>query len=140
MDPLTTTNVKAYFDLDSRIVYIHYNGILGADVTASVYEWLEELLEWVGTENILGEIFDFRNVVEFTPDNLMEARSKSRTMNFTRNTKAIPVAMVVDDPVHEQILRGPMRNVPEKNPRKIIVDTMSEAIAFIQNWHKENAS
>ena len=37
----------------------------------------------------------------------------------------------------EEILRGPMQNVPE-NQRKRIVRTEDEALEFIEEWHREH--
>ncbi|MGB1288737.1 MAG: hypothetical protein ACPG7F_19545 [Aggregatilineales bacterium] len=109
----------------------------GGNACAAVYAWLQVLFISEGVDSIYGEIFDFRQVEEFSPDNLMNARQKSRTMNLRMDTRRLPVAMVVNDVFQEQILRGPMRNVPE-NPRKRIVETIEDAHAFLHEWHELN--
>jgi hypothetical protein len=53
------------------------------------------------------------------------------------NIHDTPVAMVVRDAVQREILRGPMRNMPE-NKRKRIVESIDEAFAFFKEWHAEN--
>ena len=65
----------------------------------------------LGSENLYGEVWDFRDVQEFLPDNLMDARKKSRGLNLRINVD-FPVAMIVKDFYQEEILRGPMQNVP----------------------------
>lgn len=135
--PLETDTVTATYDDDTRIATISYQGLLGADTTIAVYDWLGDLIDEVGFENLYGEIFDFRNVREFLPDNLMEARRKSRRYNMRNNVRRLPVAMIVSSHYQEEILRGPLQNV-EENKRKTIVWTMEDAIAFLHAWHAAN--
>ena len=134
---LETDMASAHYDEESRIVRVTYRGVLDGEASGSVYAWLQMLFMSVGVENIYGEIFDFRDVKEFSADNLMTARQKSRTINLRMNTRRIPVSMIVKDIYQEQILRGPMKNVPE-NPRKRIVHSMDEAKAFLEEWHSLN--
>lgn len=131
-------NANAHFDPESHIAFITYQGSLSADASSAVYAWLGELSSTVGLEQVYGEVFDFRQVTEFMPDNLMEARKKSRQMNLRMNVKKLPVAMIVKDFYQEEILRGPMQNV-EENRRKTIVRSMEDALSFIEKWHAEQA-
>lgn len=133
MTPLDIQNARAHYDADTRIVYIAYRGLLSADASTKVYHWLHELMLELGSENLYGEVWDFREVQEFLPDNLMDARKKSRGLNLRINVD-FPVAMVVKDFYQEEILRGPMQNVPE-NTRKAIVRSMDEAHQFLAEWH-----
>jgi hypothetical protein len=133
MTPLNIQNARAHYDADSRIVFITYRGLLSAEASTQVYHWLHDLMLELGSENLYGEVWDFREVQEFLPDNLMDARKKSRGLNLRINVD-FPVAMVVKDFYQEEILRGPMQNVPE-NTRKAIVRTMDEAHQFLAEWH-----
>lgn len=133
LEPLETTNASARFDETSGIVYVTYRGYLNSEASSLVYGWLKKLVDEIGEERIYGEIFDFRNVLEFMPDNLMDARKKARGLNL-RMERLFPVAMVVKDFYQEEILRGPMQNVPE-NTRKRIVRTIEEGLAFLEEWH-----
>jgi hypothetical protein len=130
---LETPNANAKFDSEKRIAFITYSGNLTSSDSGAVYSWLHDLMQDIGTENLYGEIFDFRNVNEFMPDNLMDARKKARGLNL-RIPLAFPVAMIVKDFYQEEILRGPMQNVPE-NTRKAIVRSLEEALAFLDEWH-----
>ena len=130
--PLQHPNVSASYDSTTRIAYITYKGFLTAEVSAAVYDWLAELAQTAGI--IYGEVFDFRQVTEFMPDNLIEARKKSRRRALKPQTQGVPVAMIVKDFYQEEILRGPMQNVPE-NHRKAIVHDIDEALAFLHQWH-----
>jgi hypothetical protein len=127
-------NAKAFYNVDNGIAYITYMGYLTADASIAVYDWLNDLIAEVGIDNMYGEIFDFRIVEEFMPDNLLEARRKSRGYNIRNNVKKLPVAMIVSNHYQEEILRGPMQNV-EENKRKIIVWTMADALNFLKEWH-----
>ncbi len=64
--PLTSTQVSARYDDKTRIAYISYSGIIGAEETDKAYDWLEDLLEQVGVETLYGQVWDFRSVREFT--------------------------------------------------------------------------
>ncbi len=136
MQPLILQQVSAHFDEESNIAFIRYSGILGADESNAAYRWLAVLLEAVGVENVYGEIFDFTAVKQFQPENLVDAKKNSRKLNLRVNIHETPVAMVVRDAVQEEILRGPMRNVPE-NKRKRIVYSEEEALAFFKEWHAD---
>jgi len=133
---LDQEQVSAYFDDENNIAHITYSGILGADDSAAAYKWLGELIDHIQIENIYGEVFDFRDVKQFQPDNLIDARKHSRKLNLRVQIHGTPVAMIVRDSVQEEILRGPMRIVPE-NRRKRIVHSLEEAYAFFEEWHKE---
>jgi hypothetical protein len=131
---LKTEKADARFDEESRIAYIEYRGILTAEESLAIYDWLADLVQELGIENIYGEIFDFREVSEFASDNLMEARRNSRRHNMRNRIRKLPVAMIVSNYYQEEILRGPMQNV-EENKRKTVVWNMDDAIAFLRDWH-----
>lgn len=136
---LNERQVTAHYDEEQRIAYVAYSGILEAGASSAAYQWLADLIEAIGVESLYGEIFDFTAVRQFQPDNLIDAKKNSRKLNLKVNIHDTPVAMVVRDAVQEEILRGPMRNVPE-NKRKRIVYSEEDALAFFQEWHSEEKS
>ncbi|MEL6269239.1 MAG: hypothetical protein AAFV33_08305 [Chloroflexota bacterium] len=138
IEPLALETVSTRFDEDRAIAHITYRGVLRADASEAAYTWLNTLVENIGTERLYGEVFDFREVKAFSTDNLIDARKKSRKMNIMMNTQDFPVAMIVANDMQEQILRGPMR-IMEENPRKRIVRTMDDALAFLEAWHNRRA-
>lgn len=137
-EALESLNASARYDEESDLIRVTYRGVLDATATATVYSWLAELFKTLDADRVRGEVFDFREVTVFGPDNLMEARKKSRGFNLKMDTSHLPVAMIVANFYQEEILRGPMQNVPE-NQRKVIVHTEAEANEFIDNWHREKA-
>jgi hypothetical protein len=137
--PLETPTASARYDEEHNVVWITYRGLLDAESTASVYHWLADFFDAIDNKEIDGEVFDFREVQTFGPDNLFEARKKSRGFNLKQDVSTLPVAMICANFYQEEILRGPMQNVPENN-RKMIVKTEAEAIEFIANWHREQLS
>jgi len=137
LEPLELEQVSTKYDPESRIAYITYRGALGPDASGAAYKWIDRLINEVGIAHVYGEIFDFRQVLEFLPENLMDARKKSRRMNMKNNITNLPVAMIVNGLVQVEILRGPLQNVPE-NARKRIVYSMDEALAFLDEWHEQN--
>ena len=136
ISPLKTEKASAYYDEESHIAFVKYSGLLTADESLAVYDWLGDLLQEVGLDNMYGEVFDFRKVSEFATDNLMDARRNSRRYNMRNNVRRLPVSMIVSNYYQEEILRGPMQNV-EENKRKSIVWNMDDAIAFLHEWHEK---
>lgn len=134
---LSREKADARYDGESQIAYITYRGVLTAEESTAIYEWLADLMDAVGVAGVYGQVFDFREVTEFEPDNLMQARKKSRRHNLRNNGRKLPVAMVVSSFIQEEILRGPMQNV-EENTRKTIVWKMEEAVQFLHDWHAKN--
>lgn len=134
---LEIEKASATYDEDTRIVFISYRGDLDGETSTFVYNWLTKIIEAVGIENIYGEIFDFREVEQFMPDNLMDARRNSRRYNMKNNVKKLPVAMVISNHFQEEILRGPMQNV-EENKRKAIVWNFDDAVNFLNSWHRDH--
>lgn len=139
IQPLETDNATVKYDEERNVIWVKYRGLLDATATAKVYSWLAEFFNAPDNNMVYGEVFDFRDVETFGPDNLFEARKKSRGFNLTQNVSDLPVAMICANFYQEEILRGPMQNVPENN-RKMIVHDEDEALQFIFDWHKERAT
>ena len=138
MEPLNIDQAEAYFDPETNIAHIAYSGVLHADVTLQVYNWLDAINEEVGLENVRGQVFDFSAVETFDPGNLKVARRTSSRANMKQDNSHIPVGLIVGTPVHEETLRTDMRISPE-NTRKKIVWSKDEALEFIETWHKEKS-
>jgi len=135
---LEIPNATAIYDEATHVAKIEYRGTLVGDVTIQVYDWLDDLYRDVRLESIVGQIFDFRKVQAFEESNLSTARRTSNRMNMRVDTSNIPVALLVNDFYHEEILRGSMR-IPAEHVRKRIVWSEDDAWTFIKNWHsKEN--
>jgi hypothetical protein len=134
---LEVDQASAYFDEDTRIVHITYHGVLTGDVTHQVYDWLDELFRQVDLNTIHGEIFDFRQVTEFDQSNLKAARKTSSRMNMKIDTSHLPVALIVGDFYHKEILHSAMRISPE-HTRKRIVWSDEEALDFLAEWQKNH--
>ncbi|PJF21028.1 MAG: hypothetical protein CUN56_13165 [Phototrophicales bacterium] len=134
---LQTNQATAYFDPQTQVAHIRYNGVLSADVTIEVYRWLDQLYQQVGTQNINGQIFDFRDVQAFSEDNLQIARKTSNRMNMKVDNSHIPVALIVANHEQEEILRGPMR-IPAEHVRKRIVWSDEEARQFLVEWKQKH--
>jgi len=133
---LEIEQASAVYDPETQIATIIYRGALTADVNLRVYEWLENLYNDIGTEKFIGQIFDFRQVTDFDRSNLITARRNSNRINMALDTSHIPVALLINDPYHEEMLRAGMRISPE-NIRKHIVWTEDDAHAFIQQYNTE---
>lgn len=127
----------ATYDPQTRIVTVVYRGMLDAETNATVYGWLEQLYEHIGADTLWGQVFDFRGVTEFGEDNLKAARRNSSRMNMRTKVTNWPVALIVNDFYHEEILRSSMR-VAAENVRKRIVWSEQDALNFLHEWHAEH--
>ena len=115
--PLKHDNASARYDSDSGIAYITYTGYLTGEASTVVYDWLADVTQAIGMANMRGEVFDFRDVTQFMPDNLMDARRNSRRYNVKNDVRGLPVAMVVKDFYQEEILRGPHAKCARERPQ-----------------------
>jgi hypothetical protein len=134
---LEVERAKAHYDDAQQIIFVTYEGELNGDVTLQVYEWLDELFKSVDATTIKGQIFDFRKVTSFQQDNLQAARRASNRFNMRMDTSHIPVALVIGDPYHDEIMRSGMRISPDHR-RKKIVWSHDEAHEFLKEWHDDN--
>ena len=135
---LEIEKATAYFEEDTGVVRVAYKGELTADVNGAVYAWLDELLNEIGLESVYGEIFDFRKVTEFAPDNLKTARRTSSKLNMKMDTSQIPVALLISDAAHQEVFHSSMRISPQ-NLRRRIVWSEDEAYAFLDEWHSQQS-
>jgi len=133
MNPLKTEHAQAHFDPQTRLVHVTYTGDLDGDATVAVYDWLDQLYHEVDISSIRGQVFDFQKVTSFAQDNLVLARRNSNRMNMKTDVTHCPVALVIGDFYHEEILRTGMR-IREENVRKRIVWNHEDALAFIDAY------
>ena len=131
---LEAKQARADYDPEQGLIYVTYEGVLTEDVPKAVYGWLEELYEEIDVTSLYGQIFDFRGVEEFDESNLKTARRTSSRMNMRVDVSHVPVALIVSDPYHQEILLGSMRISPD-HIRKKIVWSEEEAQEFFQTWH-----
>jgi hypothetical protein len=134
---LDTPNVHAYFDLEQRISFITYKGTLDSTATNQLYDWVKELLTMIGPDATHGVIFDFRDVVNFVQGNLVTAQRQSKAINQTSDQSNHPVALIVATLHQEQMVRVSMRVSPLEH-RKRVVHSLDEALAYIEEWHREH--
>ena len=133
---LKIDNATTHHDEATGITQITYSGALDSNVTVQVYDWLNQLYDAIGIENVYGQVFDFRAVEKFDESNLTTARRTSNRMNMTKDTSKFPVALLVENHAQEETLRGPMR-IPEQHARKRIVWSEEEARQFLDEWNRE---
>jgi hypothetical protein len=128
------------FDLkfeDGVIVGI-YGKILTPEITAKVYAEGTKIVKSVGVENVRGLLLDFRAVERFIAGNLPTAQSESYRLNARYSLDHIPVALIVETPMQEQMVRVSLRSTPGQE-RKRIVRTDDDAWTFITQWHKDKS-
>lgn len=132
--PLSTPQVRAYYDPAEHIVHVVYQSEVTPQVTKEVYSWTADLAQKVPPGTVRGAIYDFRATTQFVAANISTVQRESRTLNSKVNMSNIPVALIVTTLMQEQMVRVGMKITPEEN-RKRIVKSEEEALSFIQQWH-----
>ena len=128
---------SAELNRESNVMIGTYAEVLTGDMTARVYIAGLRFVHEIGVENLRGIIFDFRKVQRFSRDNLPAAQSESYRANRNLSLDHVPIAMVVETPIQEQMVRISMQSTPGQN-RKRIVHTIEEGYAFIDAFNQQS--
>jgi hypothetical protein len=133
---LETDKASGYYDDEQGILFVTYRDVISPDTTAQVYAWIGRLLatEPDAVMRARGSIYDFSEVMGIDSRNLTSAQRQSQQLNTKVDMSSHPVALVVTDPLQEQLLRVTMKISPQQE-RKRIVRTMEEAHAFINSFY-----
>ncbi len=132
---METPQLIAYFDDETGIVHVTYRGVLSPDITAQVYKWMMESVQHLDVKDIIGGIYDFREVRDFNKGNLATAHRESRNFNVKVDVSSIPAALIVETLFQEQMVKVSMQLTPGQD-RKRIVKSMDDAVEFIKQFRK----
>ncbi len=115
-----------------------YHGLVTADVSAKVYAWIGRLIAGSNqdTSHALGSVFDFRDVKDFVLGNLTTTQTRSNTLNHKVDISNHPVALIVGSLYQRMLIKTAMQVTPQQK-RKRIVESMEEALSFIDEWHSQ---
>ncbi len=133
-----TPQFTAYFEDESGIMYVTYQGVLSPDITAQVYKWMLDAVQTLDVKDIRGGIYDFRLVKDFNKGNLSTANRESRNFNVKVDISHVPVALLVNTFFQEQMVKVSMKIDPGQD-RKRIVKSMEEALVFIKEFHRKQS-
>lgn len=136
---LDTEQITVTFDTDTGISVVTYRGELSPQVTVQYYQFLPKFLEVVDVQDIYGSIYDFRQVTKFHNTNLSTAQRASQSANTHYDFSAIPIALLVETLLQEQMVRVSMKVTPQET-RKRIVKSEAEAKAFFKSFHQRRQS
>ncbi|RMG83051.1 MAG: hypothetical protein D6712_13665 [Chloroflexi bacterium] len=139
---IDSDDLTAYFDDEHYITYVVYRGVLTDQQTLRVYAWMGELLKaaiaaGLGLNDLYGSVYDFREVTNFKQYNLSTVMRESQKVNTKMNLSHVPVALLVQSPLQEELLRIALKLTPQ-DYRKKVVHSEQEALDFIEQWHHEH--
>lgn len=138
IQPLNESDLRANYDSDKKIFYVHYVGTLTSEATKRAYAWLFQNGLSIGIENIRAFIFDFTDVTRFRRDNTFASKRESQTANRVVDLSRIPVALIVDTIYQEQmVLLSMMVNGVEDRTK--ICKSHAHAMTFIDQFHRNLA-
>ena len=135
---LNETDLRAYYNSDKQIFYIHYIGTLTSETTKKAYAWLFQNGLSLGIANIRAFIFDFTEVTQFRRDNTIASKNESQTANQVVDLSRIPAALIVKTINQEQMVLLSMK-VNGVEERTKICKTHAHAMTFIDQFHRNLA-
>ncbi|RMG83055.1 MAG: hypothetical protein D6712_13685 [Chloroflexi bacterium] len=131
-------DLTAYFDDATSIAQVIYRGPMTASLTIRAYQWIAQITGVIGVEAIHGAVFDFRAVTNFESYTLSTVMRESKKANMKFDFSHVPVALLVGSGLQEQMVRVALKVSPQ-DFRKRLVRSQEEALAFIDEWHGQNA-
>ena len=140
IESIQTDTLETVFDEATGIAYGTYKGELTPDLPAQAYAWFIRIVQaGVPLESVKGVIFDFRAVTTFHPTNASTTQTKSRQIKKQMDISHIPVGLVVGTRYQESMVRV-SQGANRVQDRTRIVWSMEEAVKFIQDFHKADAT
>ena len=129
----------ARYDETNNIIYGIYGAVVTAESTTGLYSRLAQLFTEADVKTIRGLVMDFRRVERFDKGNMAAVQRESHTIHHKFDLSHLPVALVVDTPLQEQIVSITNKVTPEPF-RKQIVYSIAEAHTHFDEWHKEHSA
>lgn len=131
-----TEHFTAFYDEESRILFVTYRDALTPSISAQFYRWLGQTAQ-NHPDKVLtarGSIFDFREVTSFGSGNLTSVQRQSQQIGHKMELSNHPVALIAKTVYQQEMLRLTMQ-ITQKQDRKRIVSSVDEALAFINEFH-----
>jgi hypothetical protein len=139
IEEISTDSFDASYDDETRLLRVHYKGMLTPDVTVQFYRWLGEVITRRAQElmQVRGSIYDFRDLKGFASTNLTSAQRQSQQLNSKADMSHIPVALIAKDRMQAELLRVELKISPQQE-RKALVWSEEEALEFIARFNPVN--
>lgn len=132
MPVLNEADVQAH--CENGVLFVAFAGTLTGRTNARTADWVDQLRQVVPAESLRGVVFDFRSVIRFRRDNLYTALNAEDEASPV-SVHAIPTALLVTNYYQRQMI-DVMLMMSAEPERKQVVESMDEALAFIEGWHK----
>ncbi|MFN8371794.1 MAG: hypothetical protein U0694_02810 [Anaerolineae bacterium] len=137
LERLELEQVSGHFDEDQGILFVTYRGLVTADTSAKVYAWIGRLVQQSSDIGVArGSVYDFRAVKDFVVGSITTTQTRSQTLNTKVDISNHPVALIVGNLYQRMTVKTTMNVTPQQR-RKRIVESMDEALAFINEWHQQ---
>lgn len=134
---LETDNVLAQYDETKDILFVTYSNVLGSAETIQVYDWIAEKIETPWGKSVMpklvGVVYDFQKVTQFTMDNLDTVQKKSQELNKKFDFSSIPVALIAANEDHAKLLEASIAASPQPERKKVCLD-IENGIAFLRQF------
>jgi hypothetical protein len=98
-----------------------------------------KIITEVGVENIRGIVMDFRRVERFDKGNMATVQRESYNIKNRFDLSRIPVALVVDTPLQEQIVDFTAKVTPDRHLKQLVY-SVAEAHTYFDEWHHQQSA
>jgi hypothetical protein len=132
-------NYIARYDETNNIIYGIYGEIVTPEATTGLYSAIAALFASVDIKTVRGLVMDFRRVDRFDKGNMATVQRESYAINNQFDLSHVPVALVVDTALQEQIVDFTTKVTPDRD-RKQIVYSIAEAFTYFDEWHAEHTA
>lgn len=135
---INTKDVSARFEPETGYVWVAYRGSLTASMTVDVYRWMVALAKHIKVTDVLGSVYDFTGITDFSRYSLSTVQRESHNLNMNMDMSHIPVALIVANDIQKSMVRIGLQLTPQEH-RKRIVMSEEEALAFFTEWHNNQS-
>ncbi|MEM9776046.1 MAG: hypothetical protein AAF902_15825 [Chloroflexota bacterium] len=134
--PLVMENATAYIDPETHLIVYTYRNVLSEVETIASFNWIQSHL-YIGSDNVRGTIFDFRDVKTFALGETVVAKEKNEDSNNIDGIHLIPVTYIVTN-VKQEIKIRMSRMIGSNAPRRTVVHSQEQSLEFINEWNIAN--
>lgn len=139
MQSIKGENYIARYADDIRVLYGIYGAIVGGESTTLLYMALGKLLRQLDETKLQGIIFDYRRVESFAKDTLAAHQRESYSLCRKFNLEPIPIALVVDSRLQEQMVRMIVAVTPRQENKEIVFSS-AEAHAYFEALNQDKSA
>jgi hypothetical protein len=128
--------VTVVYDDQEGFLCVTYREVLTPVIAHQSFDWVREILEAYGPENVHSCLFDYRQVREFGEESLAQTRQDSRALFESFDLAHMPMGVLVKNMYQEQMTQAVIKSAHIED-RTQIVRSAKSAFEFFDHWKHE---